>query len=77
MTTIAATPGEPVRTAAISNGSERWRPGAGKLLVLILERLPWEEALLRTEKWCNRICWAVVVLAALYLLPILVLSALP
>jgi len=46
-------------------------------LVLILERLPWEEALLRTEKWCNRICWAVVVLAALYLLPILVLSALP
>ena len=46
-------------------------------MALMLERLPWEEALLCSEKWCNRVCLLVAVLAALYLLPILVLSALP
>jgi len=31
---------------------------------------PWDEVLLRQERWINKICWGIVLFSALYFLPI-------
>lgn len=35
-----------------------------------IEQGPWEEALKRQEKWINKICWFILLAAALYFFPI-------
>ena len=38
--------------------------------ILYIEREPWDEAMERQDKWLEKFCWVVIILSALYFIPV-------
>ena len=41
-----------------------------KRFILYIEQEPWDEELLRQEKWLRRGSWFIIIVAALYFVPV-------